>query len=182
MKFQLDTPRVSGGRVEEVVSGRLTIDGWVLARSPITAMEVWFADERLGDAHHGLARQDVAAAFPDWPNAERGGFAFQCPPRGLRDGVHEVRLITRCEDGYTHEIAFQVEVKRADTEREAVSIRRRLAFTGQALLWDTLRRLGAQPVFDVVLRQGDATEAADPADPAFARRAGGRRLAADHAV
>jgi ADP-heptose:LPS heptosyltransferase/GT2 family glycosyltransferase len=160
MKFQLDSPRLSAGRVEEIVSGRLTIDGWVLSRSPIVAMEVWLAGQRLGDAHHGLARQDVAAAFPDWPNAERGGFAFHCPPRGLRDGVHEARLITRCEDGYSHEIAFQVEVKRSDTEREAVSIRRRLAFTGQTLLRDTLRRLDVAPRFDIVLRQGAAGAAA----------------------
>lgn len=153
MKFQLDSPTVSDGRVGDTVTGRLTVDGWVLSRSAITGIEVWMGTQRLGDAHHGLARQDVGAAFPDWPNAVRSGFAFHCPPRSLRDGAHVMRLIVRCESGYVYEQSFLIEVKRADTERDSVNIRRRLPRIGRAFLQGLLDRMEYRPAFTVILRQ-----------------------------
>ena len=159
MKFQLDSPRVVDGRVADTVTGRLTIDGWVLSRTPITGMEIWMGTQRLGDAHHGLARQDVGAAFPDWPNSVRSGFAFHCPPRSLRDGDHVIRLIVRCESGYVYEKSFQTEVKRADADRDSVNIRRRLPRIGREFLQGLLDRMEHQPGFTVVLRQDGPADA-----------------------
>ena len=164
MKFQLDSPRVSDGQAAETITGRLTVDGWVLSRSPITAMEIWMGAQRLGDAHHGLPRQDVGAAFPDWPNSVRSGFAFHCPPRSLRDGEHVLRLVVRCENGYVYEQAFQIDVKRADADRDSVNIRRRMPRIGRTFLQGLLDRLAHDPSFTVILRQDgpldpDATRA-----------------------
>ena len=65
-RLEIDTPTVVAGAMVEPVTGRLTIEGWALARSGITGIEVLLDDQRLGDAHYGLARQDVGTAFPDW--------------------------------------------------------------------------------------------------------------------
>ena len=43
----------------------------------ITAVDVMLDDQRLGEAHYGLARQDVGTAFPDWVDSLRSGYAFQ---------------------------------------------------------------------------------------------------------
>jgi len=159
MKFQLDSPRVQDGKAAETITGRLTIDGWMLARSPVVAMEVWMGTQRLGDAHHGLARQDVGAAFPEWPNSVRSGYAFHCPPRSLRDGTHTIRLVVRCENGYEFERGFDIEVRRTDTDREAVGIQRRLPRTGRSFLAGQLDRLDHHPPFTVILRQDGPIDA-----------------------
>ena len=65
-RMEIDRPTVKSGAVVEPITGRLTIEGWALARSGITGIEVLLDDQRLGDAHYGLARQDVGVAFPDW--------------------------------------------------------------------------------------------------------------------
>ena len=87
------------GVAVEPITGRLTIEGWALARSGITGIEVLLDDQRLGDAHYGLARQDVGAAFPDWVDSLRSGYAFHCPPRSLRNGDHVVQLNVRARSG-----------------------------------------------------------------------------------
>lgn len=153
MKFQLDSPQVTQGRATETVTSRLTIDGWVLSRSGVSGIEVWMGDQRLGDAHHGLARQDVGAAFSDWPNAVRSGFAFHCPPRGLRDGIQTIRVVVRCENGYSYERGFEIEVRRADAGHGSLDIQRKLARTGRVYLLGLLERLGHRPSFEILIRQ-----------------------------
>jgi hypothetical protein len=55
-RFELDSPAVTNGAATGTVTGRLTIDGWLLSRSGIAKFEVFLNDQRLGDAHDGLAR------------------------------------------------------------------------------------------------------------------------------
>ena len=99
-------PTVVAGAVVEPITGRLTIEGWALARSGITGIEVLLDDQRLGDAHYGLARQDVGTAFPDWVDSLRSGYAFHCPPRSLRNGEHVVQLNVRARSGEVLEHRF----------------------------------------------------------------------------
>ena len=126
-RFELDAPVVSNGVAVALVTGRLTIDGWLLTRSGIASFEVFLDDQRLGDVHYGLARQDVGAAFPEWPNALRSGYAFHCPPRSLRDGDHTVRA---CESGpiagrkLTR--SFRITVKKTEDQQDGFGIRRRV--------------------------------------------------------
>lgn len=160
MKFQLDSPQVTQGRATELVTNRLTIDGWVLSRSGIAEIAVWLDDQSLGQAHHGLARQDVGAAFSDWPNATRSGFAFHCPPRSLRNGARTIRLIVRCENGYSYERRFEIEVRRADTAQGTLGIQRKLARTGRVYLQGLAERLNHRPPFEILVRLVGAADAA----------------------
>lgn len=159
-RFELDRPAVTQGRIAEPVTGRLTLEGWVVARSGLAGIDVTLDGTRIGQAHHGLARQDVGLALPEWEGSGRSGFAFHCPPRGMRNGEHEITLTVRARNGeeFVQSIAF--EVARAEDHGQGSAIRRKvprveIAFT-EALLAD----LGAQPAFHVLLRVPGEPDAA----------------------
>ncbi|HEY0184231.1 MAG TPA: glycosyltransferase family 9 protein [Rhodopila sp.] len=157
-RFELDSPEVSNGAAVAVVTGRLTIDGWLLTRSGIASFEVFLDDQRLGDAHYGLARQDVGAAFPDWPNALRSGYAFHCPPRSLRDGDHTVQLRIRAESGTELIRSFRITVKKAEDQKDSVGIRRRVPRVEADMMSAFLADLDYHPVFRFIMRQSAPVE------------------------
>ncbi len=152
-RFELDSPQVLDDAVQEPITGRLTIEGWVLARSGVTGLEVFLDDKRLGEAHYGLARQDVGAAFPDWDNALRSGYAFHCPPRSLRDGTHAVRLVVRAKNGREMIRSFTIEVKKTEDDDSLASIRRRMTRAESSVLAAVLDDLDYHPGFRLVMRQ-----------------------------
>ena len=153
-RFELDSPGVSNGTAVAIVTGRLTIDGWLLTRSGVASFEIFLDDQRLGDAHYGLARQDVGSAFPEWPNALRAGYAFHCPPRSLRDGEHIVELRIRANNGVRLTRSFQITVKKAEDQQDsATAIRRRVPRVEADMMTALLERLQYRPAFRFVLRQ-----------------------------
>ncbi len=125
-RFELDSPAVTNGAANAPITGRLTVDGWLLSRSGIAKFEVFLNDQRLGDAHYGLARQDVGAAFPEWPNSLRAGFAFHCPPRSLKDGEHTIKLRILSNSGQELIREFRITVKKSDEMQDLTGIRRRV--------------------------------------------------------
>lgn len=158
-KFELDSPQVKDGVVSDPVTGRLTVEGWVLARSGVAGIEVFIDDQRLGEAHHGLARQDVGTAFPDWPDSLRSGYAFHCPPRALKDGTHAVQLVVRAKNGREHVVAFSLDVKKAEDSDELAKLRRRVFRAETDLIESLLRDLQSRPQFHLVIRRRDPGEA-----------------------
>ena len=169
-RFEIDTPSLVNGAMVTPVTGRLTIEGWMLSRSPVTDMQIWLDDQRVGEAHHGLARQDVAQAFPDWPNALRSGYAFHCPPRSLRNGPHVVKIIARSVSGAEMEHSFNINVHKLEGVDDSGTIRRRMPLVEIDMLTETLARLGQHPAFRLVVRQNG------PIDPTLL----GRTFAALH--
>ena len=162
-RYQLDSPQVKDGAAFAPVTGRLTIEGWVLARSGIASMDVALDGQRLGELHYGLARQDVGAAFPDWDNSIRSGFAFHCPPRSLRTGVHEIRIEMRAKNGNTMHQTFTIDVKKSDDQADFGSIRRRVTRAESDLADQLLTELagtGQPPRFTLFLRHEGAVEPA----------------------
>jgi ADP-heptose:LPS heptosyltransferase/GT2 family glycosyltransferase len=152
-RLEIDTPMVVDGAAIEPVTARLTIEGWALARSGIASIEVLFDDQRLGDAHYGLARQDVGSAFPDWPDSLRSGYAFHCPPRSLRNGEHTVQLNLRARSGQVLEHRFSIQVRKSEEAEEGQTIRRRMTQVEQDVAEDLLDKLGQRPIFRLILRQ-----------------------------
>ncbi|HET6194406.1 MAG TPA: hypothetical protein VFE12_01580, partial [Acetobacteraceae bacterium] len=125
-RFSLDNPLVVAGSAVNPITGRLTIEGWAMAQSGVTSIAVHLDEQRLGEAHCGLARQDVAIAYPDWANSLRSGFAFHCPPRSLQNGKHVIRLILRASNGQEMLHSFQIEIRRPEGDDEQANIRRRM--------------------------------------------------------
>ncbi|HXT80786.1 MAG TPA: hypothetical protein VN702_14580, partial [Acetobacteraceae bacterium] len=57
-------------------AGVLRVEGWSVALRQIVAIQIFHGADRLGAARFGAARDDIAAAYPDYPNARRSGFSF----------------------------------------------------------------------------------------------------------
>jgi ADP-heptose:LPS heptosyltransferase/GT2 family glycosyltransferase len=152
-RLEIDTPTVTAGVAVDPVTGRLTIEGWALARSGITGIEVLLDDQRLGDAHYGLARQDVGAAFPDWVDSLRSGYAFHCPPRTLRNGDHVMQLNVHARSGEVLEHRFAIIVRKSEEFEDGTTIRRRMTQVEADVSEDVLDGLGHRPGFRLILRQ-----------------------------
>ena len=157
-RLEIDSPTINAGVAVDPVTGRLTIEGWALARSGITGVEVLLDEQWLGDAHYGLARQDVGAAFPDWPDSLRSGFAFHCPPRSLRNGDHLVQLNVRARAGEVLEHRFNILVKKSEEFEEGSTIRRRMTQVEADVSQQVLDGLAHRPGFRLILRQGTALD------------------------
>jgi ADP-heptose:LPS heptosyltransferase/GT2 family glycosyltransferase len=155
-KFQLDSPPLADGVATQDVTGRLTIEGWVVGREGIEGIEVMLDDVPLGSAHYGQARQDVGTAFPDWVESLRSGFAFHCPQRSLRDGDHVMALHVKGKSGDTLVHSFKFTVAKSADADDSARIRRRIPAGEAELYTDMLRRLDWQPRFRVLLRGHDA--------------------------
>jgi ADP-heptose:LPS heptosyltransferase/GT2 family glycosyltransferase len=156
-RFELDSPRVTNGVAPDPITGRLTIEGWVLARAGIAGIDVYLDDQRLGEAHYGLARQDVGSAFPEWGDSLRSGYAFHCPPRVLRDGSHVVELIVRAKNGQQHVVRFTIEVKKTEDTDDLANIRRRVARVETDLISSLLADLDCRPSFQLVVRHAEVS-------------------------
>ncbi len=157
-RFGLDTPQVINDAVQQPITSRLTIEGWALARSGVTRVEVLVDDQRLGDAHYGLVRQDVGTAFPNWENALRSGFAFHCPPRSLRDGRHTVRLVAHSLSGQEIARSFAIDVNKTEGDDSITSIRRRMSKVEADVVAAVLDDLDYHPRFRLILRQTGVPE------------------------
>lgn len=159
-RFELDSPSVRNGVVTDPISGRLTIEGWVLARAGVEAIEVALDGTRLGHAHYGLARQDVGLALPEWQDALRSGYAFHCPPRVLKNGPHTVQLTVRAKDGQEHVVSFDLTVKKADGTDEDATVRRRVPRAETDLVERVLGDLGCRPRLHLIVRYRSAVDSA----------------------
>jgi ADP-heptose:LPS heptosyltransferase/GT2 family glycosyltransferase len=159
-RFELDAPILSNGAAVETITGRLTIDGWLLTRTGIASFEIFLDDHLLGDAHYGLARQDVGAAFPEWPNSLRSGFAFHCPPRSLRDGERTIKLRIRANSGQELVRSFSILIKKADDQQDSTGIRRRIPRVEADMMSGFLDDMGYRPSFRLILRQDRSTDTA----------------------
>ncbi|PYF07452.1 ADP-heptose:LPS heptosyltransferase [Rhodobacter viridis] len=54
--------------------GMVAVSGWVVSRTPILSIQLMSQGRKLAGVLPTLPRPDVAAEYPDYPNAERAGF------------------------------------------------------------------------------------------------------------
>jgi ADP-heptose:LPS heptosyltransferase/GT2 family glycosyltransferase len=151
-QYKLETPPLSDGATFTPVSGRLTIGGWLLARSGIADFKVYLNNRLLGEASYGSVRQDVGAAFPYWPDSVRSGFTFHCPLSRLPDGEHEIRLAVHANNGAASEHAFRVQVRNEINHDEGVGIRSRVPRAEVDLMLSFLKGMRLRPRFGCILR------------------------------
>ena len=159
-RCEIDTPRIVDGLATDPITGRLTIEGWALARSGVVGIDVLLDDNRLGEAHYGMARQDVGVAYADWQDSLRSGFAFHLPPRILRNGRHVVQLNMRARNGEVLQREFAINVRKSEEHEDLVALRRRISDVEAGVAADVLRDLDHRPRFRIVLRMATPDEAA----------------------
>ncbi len=160
-RLEIDSPGLTAGAAADPVRGRLIISGWTVAHPGVACVEVLIDGRPAGTAHHGIPRQDVAAALPGWPDAMRSGFLFACPPRLLRAGAHEATLRVRAHDGQVFERGFAFTVRQGEGAEGGLTVRHHLSFAEVALYEGILHRLQRRSVFRLLipLRAADDVDA-----------------------
>ena len=81
------------------VSDVLPVEGWVASPDPIDMVKVYVDATFIGDAHYGIPRPDVHAAFPTFPDAGRSGFCYLLNIASLTDGEHSLSVVAHCRAG-----------------------------------------------------------------------------------
>ena len=109
--LNIDQPQVANnGAAIRPVDGTLSINGWAVARDSVASIEFELDQRSIGKAYLGIRREDVAKAFPTYPDCLLSGFSFSVPPRALSQGPHEVAISVRTKSGQRKETKFQIEV------------------------------------------------------------------------
>jgi ADP-heptose:LPS heptosyltransferase/GT2 family glycosyltransferase len=157
-KFFLDAPACKDGFAIETVRGFLSIAGWAIARDGIDRIEVFVDGISQGRAHHGIRREDLQAAFPEY-DALRAGFAMMLPPQVMKKGTRAVRVDICDKAGRVKEISFSVRADAAASGPGPWLTRRKLAQAEIDLLHDVLRARGPAPSWTVLLTLPDASPA-----------------------
>jgi hypothetical protein len=91
--------------------GVANLRGWAVAPLPLERIEVYLDDVYAFDVPLGGNREDVGNAFPNYPNADRSGFAMAFNYGDHAAGSHEllVRAIDSNGDWRERRVQFRIE-------------------------------------------------------------------------
>ena len=182
-RLELDGPKTRDGIAVQPITGRLVVEGWALARDGIAGIDVELDGTLLGQAHYGMARPDVSAAFPDWDETGRSGYTFHCPARALPDGDHVVQVVARSRTGERHVHAFRITVRKTDDPEADASIRRRIKRVERNTMAGVLGQLDWRPAFHLIVAGGQVGDpTVDPANDTIGDGAARHAAAADPAA
>lgn len=106
-------------RVNEL--GVLRVRGWAVGLSAIEQVRVYLDETLVGLAAHHQPREDVAVAFPDYPDAALAGFLLQQEtPEGSLEGV-TVRVNVAALGGIRRDLVAPLQVAPVIRRRERVA-------------------------------------------------------------
>jgi ADP-heptose:LPS heptosyltransferase/GT2 family glycosyltransferase len=156
IRWQLDTPVLIGTRARDTVSGVFTVAGWAVARTGLQSVMVLLNGKILGEAHLGMRREDIGAAFPDYPGSLLSGFALVLPPGAVPPGRHWITVrVTAKPEGQepaaTLDEAFELDVAAHDALPPQGALRARLALAEAEAARARLAASGAAPRFDLLI-------------------------------
>jgi len=151
LKLVIDNPRLVGGSAADPVNGSLTIQGWALSRVPVEAVRIAIDELELGEAHYGIRRDDVVAAFPDWNATAACGFGASVPPKVLTRGKHSIRVEVSDQKGRKQQTTFGIEVLHEAQETGPGVPRTWMSAAESALSRQVLAGLQWYPRFEILL-------------------------------
>ena len=151
MRLFIDTPEVVRGALVKPVRRMLSIEGWALARHGVAAIEVFLDGAPVGSVARGTRRLDIAAAYPEWPEALASGYAILLPRKLFARDKHVLRISLRDKRGETQEIEVQVAVEPADLDDEQTRLRARPSQAESDLKLALIAAAPVRPVFAVLL-------------------------------
>lgn len=123
VNFYVDPPSfgvIDSPREGSVNTGTITVSGYALdINSPgVAKVNIILNGGNLGEAVLGIARADVATAFPNYPNSANSGFLFQFDSYKAGNGVHQLTARVTNARGDSYDIATRNIV--VDTVRKPV--------------------------------------------------------------
>ncbi|HEY1313540.1 MAG TPA: glycosyltransferase, partial [Steroidobacteraceae bacterium] len=104
-------------------SSRLAITGWAVAQAAVSRLSAACNDVPLGEATLGIARPDVAQAFPDHAHAVNAGFSIVADftaPEGSAQLPLTVSLLTA--GGAEHRQVLQMEIDSTPSAEDAAAV------------------------------------------------------------
>ena len=155
----IDAPRLTDGALPGPIFGSLAVAGWALARAGVSSVDIAIDGVRLLSAHYGIPRPDVRAAYPDWDDALRSGFAASIPHRSLPRGRHRVAVALRDKAGHETTREFGIEVEGRDDGTGPGALRRKMTQAEIDLDARILASLAWHPVFALLLPIGGDAQA-----------------------
>ncbi|MDR2155194.1 MAG: hypothetical protein LBE78_09255 [Burkholderiaceae bacterium] len=78
---------------------RLRVAGWALGAHGLPSIVVMRGGREIATLSSGLKREDVAAAFPGYPDAGRSGFDGECDLGALGPGIDVIAIVAKGADG-----------------------------------------------------------------------------------
>ena len=156
MRLFIDAPDVVRGALTKPVRRMLSIEGWAIARHGVAAIEVFIDGAPVGSAARGTRRLDIAAAYPDWPEALTSGYAILLPRKLFARDQHALRISLRDKRGETQDIEVQVRVEPADLDDEQTQLRARPTQAETDLKLALIAAAPKAPAFAALLMANDA--------------------------
>ena len=150
-RFGVDLPACMDGKGTEVITGRFTIAGWALCRRGLAAIDVYLGDAHMGQAYHGIRREDIQAAFPEWPGNLSCGFGLVVPATRLKSGEQVLRITITDTEGKTREWSNLVEVAKDAAGTDVLPLRRKVSYAERLVDSDVLAASGSRPFFSVLI-------------------------------
>lgn len=161
IRMVVDGMQIESGHARRIVSGSFHLEGWAIARAGVASVEVFIDGGKVGRAYYGTRREDVAAAFPAFPNALSSGFALFVPARRLKGGRSLIRVVVTDTAGLTSELEFTVDIENVDAEEGLHALRRKISYAEVRTILDIIGSRGPLPVCDFALHIGHADGAVE---------------------
>jgi ADP-heptose:LPS heptosyltransferase/GT2 family glycosyltransferase len=163
MRLEVDEPSLEGHRARQVVRGALTISGWAVGPRGIETVSVLCDGESLEEAHCGMRREDIGAAFLDYPGSLLAGYALVLPPGSVAPGHHEIEVVARAGGNQplgaspvTIEKRFSIEVESPESLPFGSAPRARIPAASIAFGLTLLEDAGFRPAFDIAIGLPDS--------------------------
>jgi ADP-heptose:LPS heptosyltransferase/GT2 family glycosyltransferase len=150
IRLHIDSPAIADGKAEIGPHSGLFIEGWAVALHKVAEIEIFLDGASIGLARHGLPRKGLDAAFPAYPDALHGGFAFSASRRPA-DGVHKVTVVVRDWHGIANSSEFSLNALPASSGPGAWSIRRQVGAAERALKLGLIETVQHPPSYVVAL-------------------------------
>ena len=153
----IDAPRLREGGLAPPVRRVLVVEGWAAAREGIAAVEAFLDGAPAGELKRGLRRRDIAAAFPDWPEALHSGFALILPRKAFSGDRQTLRIVARDRRGATRQQEIAVSLAAAGDDEPG--LRRHVTQAETDFGLALIARAGVRPEFVVQIVPGEGSEA-----------------------
>ncbi len=165
IRLQIDTPVIEEGAAREMLRGALTISGWTVARAGVDGIDIFCDGKELGRAYLGMRREDIGAAFSDFPGSLFAGYALVLPPGTVPPGRRAITVrVTAKQQGTaapaSTETTFLLQVAEFDSLPPGGELRLRLPHAEAALGLHRLAQMNLRPAFDIVVSVGAADKEA----------------------
>ncbi|MDE3177314.1 MAG: glycosyltransferase [Pseudomonadota bacterium] len=156
IRLFIDTPAIVNGALAQPVRRMLSVEGWAIARHGVAAIEVFLDGAPVGSAARGNRRLDIAAAYPEWPEALTSGFTILLPRKLFGKDRHTLRISLRDKRGETQDVEVRVAVEPADLDDERTQLRARPRQAEIDLKAALIAAAPARPAFAALLLANEA--------------------------